>query len=149
MFGRIESGDQDFSKRRGESNGLMFMRFNAWLDSLCKINPVGNINLVAFERAHHRGGYATEIGVGLTTRVQEFACRIGAEYMAIHTGTLKKFVTGSGKASKEDMMAWFKKQTGRAPISDDEADALGLLFVACNEVGVDIDMKEIAIGDIR
>ena len=133
--GHIESGVQDFTKRRGESNGLMFMRFNAWLEEMTQFRHI-KYDLIVFERAHHRGGYATEIGVGLTTRVQEFAERIHAEYMAVHTATLKKFITGSGKASKDDMMLWFWKITGRKPQSDDEADALGLLYFACREVGI-------------
>jgi len=130
--GQIETGVQDFSKRRGESNGLMFMRFNAWLEEIHQLSMI-KIDLIVFERAHHRGGYATEIGVGLTSRVQEFAVRIGAEYMAVHANTLKKFITGNGKAGKEAMMAWFEMKTGRKPESDDEADALALLYFALHE----------------
>ena len=31
----IESGVQDFTKQRGESNGIMFLRFRKWLNNLC------------------------------------------------------------------------------------------------------------------
>lgn len=130
----IESGVQDFTKRRGESNGLMFLRFNSWLNEMQQLSMI-KIDLVVFEQAHHRGGYATEIGVGLTTRVQEFACRIKAEYMAVHSGTLKKFITGSGKASKEDMMKYFEEKRGRKPIDDNEADAYCLLMFTCKTIG--------------
>jgi Holliday junction resolvasome RuvABC endonuclease subunit len=134
--GHIESGVQDFTKKRGESNGFMFMRFNAWLDGM---RLLSYFNLIVFEQSHHRGGYATEIGVGLTTRAQEFACRNGAEHMAVHSMTLKKFVTGSGKASKSDIMEWFMKKTGRVPISDDEADSMALLYYACDQIGEKIN----------
>ncbi len=136
--GQIESGVQDFSKRRGESNGLMFMRFNAWLEEMRRLS---DYDLVVFERAHHRGGYAAEVGLGLTTRVQEFAARYSAEYMAVHSLTLKKFITGSGKASKEDMMTFFEKETGRKPGSDDEADAYCLLLFGMNEMGIKKEAK--------
>ena len=128
--GRIESGTQDFTKKRGESNGLVFMRFNAWLDSL------GKYDLVVMEQAHHRGGAATNLCVGLTTRVEEFAQRIGAECMPIHSATLKKFVTGSGRAGKDLMIVAFEKTVGRTPVTDDESDAYFLLKLAMNEFNI-------------
>lgn len=137
--GRIESGVQNFTKRRGESNGMLFLRFNAWINSL-GVNGVGErhykFDLVVYERAHHRGGAATEIGVGLMTRAQEYAAHIGAEYMAIHTASLKKYATGSGRASKKDMIAWATAKMGRLIEDDNEADALGLLHLAMQEIGV-------------
>ena len=35
--GKINSGVQNFSKKRGESNGIMFLRFNAWLREIQKL----------------------------------------------------------------------------------------------------------------
>lgn len=129
--GHIESGVQDFTKRRGESNGMMFLRFRAWL----KTFNAANIKLVVYELAHYRGGAATEICTNLTGRAQEFAAEIGAETLSVHSATLKKFATGSGKASKEDIQAKMLQETGRAPIDDNEADAFFLLRFAMREVG--------------
>jgi hypothetical protein len=129
--GHIESGVQDFSKRRGESNGMMFLRFRKWLREFSELN----IGLVCYEAAHHRGGAAVEICVNLTGRAQEFAAAIGAETLPVHTASLKKFVTGSGRAGKEEMMAWFEGKVGRKPIDDNEADAMALLYFAANEIG--------------
>lgn len=135
--GRIESGVQDFTKRRGESNGMLFLRFNAWLDGMGKdMNGKSMIDLIVYEQAHHRGGAATEIGVGLMTRAQEFAVSIGAEYMAVHTASLKKFATGTGRASKVDMIAWAAAKVNRILTDDNEADAIALLYYGMKEVGI-------------
>ena len=147
---QIESGVQDFTKKRGESPGILFLRFNAWLMGIALKTLPGStaaapfteiledgykpFDVIVYEQAHHRGGYAANLCVGLTTRLQEFAARIGAESMAVQSGTLKKATTGKGNASKEEMMVWFKEQTGRDPIDDNEADAYALLMLACKEL---------------
>lgn len=134
--GVITTGTQDFTKRRGESNGMLFLRFNKWLYDMGAMLPEGETyGVVYYEKAHHRGGAATEIGVGLATRVMEYATSIKAEYMGVATGSLKKFATGSGGASKDDMMDAFTKAVGRAPIDDNEADAYWILRLAMQEVG--------------
>jgi len=123
--GVIESGVQDFSKKRGESNGLMFLRFRKWMQYILDIQ---DIQLVGYERAHFRGGAATEIGVGLQTRVQEECAGHDPviEAAPVHTGTLKKWACGHGKASKEDMarksIQYLKQLQGT--IGYDEADAI-------------------------
>ncbi len=130
--GKTESGVQDFSKKRGESgNGLLFLRFRAWLNNNFKNC---NIKVISFEQAHHRGGSATEICVNLTGRVQEFAAEIGAEYMGVHTATIKKYAIGKGKADKEAMIEWFTRKFNRVPIDDNEADAMALLEYTINDV---------------
>jgi len=123
-----ESGVQDFSKRRGESNGAMFLRFRSWLSDM--IARIPDLELIVYERAHHRGGAATEICVNLTGRVQEAATQYGIEYAAYHTATLKKRAVGSGRASKQDMMKASEPYLERKPISDDEADAVMMAIIA-------------------
>jgi len=119
--GRVyEAGVQDFSKRRGESNGAMFLRFRNWLNSIISTNP---IVICIYEQAHHRGGAATEICVNLTGRVQESCAEHGIEYATVHTSTLKKWACGHGKADKGQMMARAVSYLGREPIDDNEADA--------------------------
>lgn len=118
-----ESGVQDFTKRRGESNGLMFLRFRKWLQELIFMAP-GRVMVCGYEQAHHRGGAATEIGVGLVTRVQEVCAEFGAESAPVHTGTLKKWSTGNGAAGKDVMKAKAAESLGRNPIDDNEADAV-------------------------
>lgn len=117
----VESGVQDFSKRRGESNGLLFMRFRKWLHDLTQ---TAGIDLIAYEAAHFRGGAATELCVGLQTRAQEIAAELGIESAPVQTNTLKKFACGHGKSGKEAMIEKARTILGRDPIDDNEADAV-------------------------
>lgn len=128
----FESGVQDFSKKRGESNGMMFLRFRNWLNSVLAIP---GITCVVYEQAHHRGGAATEIAVNLTGRVQECCAERGIEYATVHTGTLKKWATGSGAADKGQMMARAVTYLGRKPVDDNEADACLIAAYGWEEYG--------------
>jgi len=131
------SGVQDFSKRRGESNGIMFMRFRKWLVELPAISPTAII-VIAYERAHMRGGAATEIALGLQTHAQEVAAVQGVESVGVHTATLKKFACGAGRADKSQMIAEAWKILGRPPIDDNEADAVHVARWAESEFGTGI-----------
>jgi len=131
---KISSGVQKFELKRGESPGMRFLRFRAWLQEVKELCP-GKIDLIAFEQAHHRGGAATQLAVGMVTDVLAFAADIGAETMPVHTGTLKKFATGKGNAGKEEMKAAARKK-GYLPIDDNEADACLLLEYAMADLRV-------------
>jgi crossover junction endodeoxyribonuclease RuvC len=139
--GRLESGAEDFSLVRGESPGMRYVNFNNWLRTVTA--PIldaageGRLGLLAYEQAHHRGGAATEVLSGLTTRVQEFCARFQLNHVAVHTASLKKFVTGKGNADKA-MMASAIYRRGWLPAAEwarsttetrtaDELDAIGLL----------------------
>jgi crossover junction endodeoxyribonuclease RuvC len=133
--GHLESGVEDFSLVRGESPGMRYVNFNHWLRTITA--PIldaageGRLGLLAYEQAHHRGGAATEVLSGLTTRVQEFCARFQLNHVAVHTATLKKFVTGKGNADKA-MMANAIHRRGWLPAAEaartaDELDAIGLL----------------------
>ena len=147
-LGTISSGVQKFELARGDSVGMRFLRFRKWL--LDKIQCVAGdgttqyytnaVDLIAVERAHHRGGAATALCVGLSTVVLEEAARLNIETTYVHTATLKKFLTGNGRASKEEMIQeatsrFSKKHLQGRIIGDDEADALGILEWARLEIG--------------
>lgn len=134
----IESGVQDFSKRRGESNGLLFLRARKWLAEF--IHPT-RPDLVAYEQAHFRGGAATEICVGLQTRAQEQAAEWGVESAPVATGTLKRWATGKGSADKTAMISWAAAQMGREPEDDNEADAVAVGLWAASEFDAQTERK--------
>lgn len=118
----IESGTINLVKLRGESNGILFLKFSSWLKNQLKEK---NIILVVYEQAHHRGGGATEIGVNLTGIIQELCEKYKIEYTRVRTTTLKKFATENGRASKEEMInAANKLLKNRIVVDDNEADAI-------------------------
>jgi len=126
--GKVQaSGTIDLVPRRGESPGMRYLRLRAFLEDMRRGFP--DIALVGYEAAHHRGGAATEYGVGCATTVQAWCAERGIEHQAVHTATLKKGITGNGRASKAEMVAaaTVRLEPGAAPPRDDnEADAICL-----------------------
>jgi Holliday junction resolvasome RuvABC endonuclease subunit len=106
---------------------MRFLRFRAWLNEIKSLAE--KVDVVAYEAAHHRGGAATQLCVGMVTDVLAWAADIGAETMPVHTGTLKKFATGKGNAGKPEMIQ-AAKDRGYDPEDDNEADACLLLEYA-------------------
>jgi Holliday junction resolvasome RuvABC endonuclease subunit len=134
---RLESGVDTFDVRRGESPGTRYMRFNRWLEEFTadRIHPYSRrrIELIAYEQSHNRGGAATEVAAGFTTRVQELCARYGIEHVAVHSARLKKWTTGRGNAKKPDMMEAVARRWRRVE-DDNEADAVALLHYALAEL---------------
>jgi len=123
--GQIESGTKEFRLERGESPGIRFIKFNNFLSTMISlIRP----SLIIYEMPHLRGGYASDLLIGMSTRVQEKCVVEKIEYKALHSATLKRISCGSGRANKEDMMKKAKELYPTQDIQDDnQADALLLL----------------------
>jgi Holliday junction resolvasome RuvABC endonuclease subunit len=119
------SGVQKFQLARNESAGMRFIAFRSFLIRLLGANKGA---IVVWEQAHHRGGAATEVCVGMTTRVMEIAAMFDMNCAPIHSREVKKWATGNGNASKELMQkAAAEKFDSYNPDTDpgaDEADAL-------------------------
>lgn len=134
---RVESGVRTFDVKRGESPGMRYLNFNRWLDTMACLEAAGGrtdtyraLDLVVYEQTHQRGGAATEVAAGFATRVQEFCARYGIDHAAVHSATLKKWTTGHGNAKKADMVLAVMNRWGRRVDTDDEADAIALLYFA-------------------
>ncbi|MBW1812153.1 MAG: hypothetical protein JRJ39_00395 [Deltaproteobacteria bacterium] len=130
----ITLGTENFPLVRGESPGMLYLRFGGWLEKMYDI-MMQQLGMVIYEQAHHRGGAATQVGVGLQTKVMEFCAKYEIECMTVHTATLKKFSTGNGAAGKETMIEAAKAK-GQSPQNDDEADAFLMLEYAKYEIGI-------------
>jgi Holliday junction resolvasome RuvABC endonuclease subunit len=126
--GRIEIGTVAFTVRHGESAGMRYLKFNKWLDEVLTPAPM----FVAYEQGIHRGGPATEIAYGLSTRVIEACTRLAIDYAPVNVTTLKKWTTGIGNAAKPLMLqAVNTRWRARAPLTNhNEADALAVLMYA-------------------
>ncbi len=127
------SGSIQFNVRRGESPGIRFVRFRKWLADMAFGPKVPKLDLVVYEMAHHRGGAATAVGVGFATVVLEFCAQFEIEHTGVHTATLKKFATGKGNATKDDVIRCVNEKFGEPGVyvdNDNEADAIALLEYA-------------------
>lgn len=129
----IYSGVQNFALKRGESSGLKYLRFGAWLHEMS--NTIGKIDIVIYEQPHFRGGAAATTGVGLTIKIDEFAAKHGCETCPVHGSRLKKWLTGVGNASKEKVMEEIKRR-GFKPVDDNESDAIALLLYGLERFGI-------------
>lgn len=127
-----ESGVQDFKKKRGETNGMLFLKFRKWLQDMYNMYVP---DLIVYEQATHRGGAATEICANLTGRVQEIAASWDLNCSQVRPTELKKFATGKGNAGKAEMIYAAGKILGREPIDDNEADAVLIGQWAIEEFG--------------
>ena len=131
----LVSGAEDFTKKRGESNGILFLKFAKFLETLSM--SYGYPDVVSYERAHFRGGAATEICVGLQTHAQSFAAKYNIEITSYHTSIIKKAIVGNGRASKDDVIAAIKERYNLKSVKDDnEADAIAIATSAWQELGV-------------
>jgi len=136
--GRIESGVQVFDVKRGESPGMRYVRFNRWLAGMYVGGP-SSPDIVVYEQTHNRGGAATEVAAGFATRVQEWAATYGVQHAAVHSATLKKFTTGSGRGQKDAMHSaalahgWLAHDR-LGDWDDNRVDAICLLHYALAEI---------------
>ena len=113
------SGVQTFPLNRGESPGMRLLRFRRWLrETIAMVKP----GVIAYEQAHHRGGAATALALHFQGEMLAAAAEFGSETLPVHSATLKKYATGSGRAEKQQMIDEARRR-GFDPKDDNEADA--------------------------
>lgn len=123
---KVIHGTQVFDLKRGESQGMRWIRFRSWLAEMLRNE---SFTVIAYEQAHHRGGAATQVGVGFAIHIQTFCAERGIEHTDFHTGMIKKFATGKGNADKSEMIIK-ARELGYSPKNDNEADAIHILLLA-------------------
>jgi Holliday junction resolvasome RuvABC endonuclease subunit len=119
---KIISGIQNFSKKAGQENGAAFIFFRSWLVSTIKVYKP---KVIIYEQGHHRGA-GTVLLLGFITIIQEVATEYDIKLIRIHSATLKKYATGNGRSTKDEMMAAARKKKWKFE-DDNESDALWLL----------------------
>lgn len=125
------SGVQDFAPRRGDSPGMRWLAFRAWLSRVLDAAPT---EVIVYEQAHHRGGAPTHVAHSLIGMTEAVAAERGIEITNRHTATIKKHATGKGNANKEQMTQAAKDRWPIAIEDDNHADALWLLDLAVTEL---------------
>jgi Holliday junction resolvasome RuvABC endonuclease subunit len=126
--GLVSSGSQSFKPTRFEGAGMRFLKFKRFLSDL-KGNADG-FDMVVFEEVRrHRGVDAAHAYGGFMAHLTAWCEHHQIPYRAEGVGVIKKFWTGKGNASKEEMIdAALAK--GYTPADDNEADAIALLHLA-------------------
>ena len=111
---------------RFEGGGMRFLRLKRWLDEM---KP----NEVYFEEVRrHLGTDAAHIYGGIIATITSWCEEHDIPYQGIPVGTIKKWATGKGNASKEKMVAAAKEKFGYDGEDDNIADALFILDCALN-----------------
>ena len=136
--GVIRSGMEDFTLSKGEHKGKRYNNCRKWIKEMIYMYEP---DMVYYEMPHMRGKHATQALHGYLTCLQMATATYGINIAEVHSGTLKKFATGYGKASKEDMIIASEMLLGtegqftRKITDDNEADAICLLKYAESQIG--------------
>jgi len=124
------SGTWDLTPNKGESSGMRLIRFRAKLIEIIKAE---NIRIIAYERpaGFHKSALiiAGELVGVLKTVAEEYHI-----HLACYSSTeIKKFATGKGNATKEEMIKAAQRK-GYNPQDDNEADAIHLYDLAIQKL---------------
>lgn len=130
--GHVVSGVWKLKPGRFESSGMRFVKFRKCLNEIRAGYPITRVFFEEVRR--HQGVDAAHVYGGLMAVLTEWCEENGATYSAYPVGTIKKFWTGKGNASK-DMMIAEAVRRGYEPIDDNEADALAIFHLAMSEYG--------------
>ena len=112
---------------------MRFLRFQRWLMELSHSHASPGqplIDQVVFEEVRrHAGVDAAHAYGGFLGQLGSFCEHHRIPYQGVPVGTIKRFITGKGNASKEQVIAAVRA-LGHSPVDDNEADALALLHWA-------------------
>jgi len=124
--GEIRSGSICFKSSHFDSGDCKFTRFKRWLVNLKAAH--GDIDQIVYEAVRrHSGTIAGQTYGGFMATLQMFGDHHKIPYEGVPVGTIKKFATDNGNASKLDMINAMQRK-GHRPKDDNEADALALLY---------------------
>jgi Holliday junction resolvasome RuvABC endonuclease subunit len=95
-----------------------------------------NIYSVYFERVYgHKGMLAAQVYGGFIYTLAAVCEEMQIKCTGIPVATIKRFMTGRGNATKEEMVAAARLR-GFEPQTHDEADALAILSLALKTIGL-------------
>jgi len=105
-------------------------RFNALRSFVHTLDgQLGGLDVVAFEDVHpsaHKSARQTQLYQGMRANLMSWADTHYVTCIPVPVGTIKKALTGSGRAKKEDVIAAVT-ELGYRPFDDNEADAIAVM----------------------
>jgi Holliday junction resolvasome RuvABC endonuclease subunit len=123
---KILSGVRKLQHDR-HASGVRALDFCRWLTQMIKEHSISH---VYFERVYAHSGIEAAHLYGYFMHTLAALCEeMKIKCTGLPVGAIKKFMTGKGNATKEEMMEAARLR-GFNPQTDDEADALGILFLA-------------------
>lgn len=127
--GMVMIGSWDFTPTKGSPEGTRYARFLASLDEFADINFDEGVPFeVLYEDVRrHIGTTAAHVYGGLLAHLKVWCLQRGIVPQPVGVGQIKKFWTGAGNATKEDMMSEARRR-GYEVLDDNQADALALLI---------------------
>lgn len=139
--GKVTSGTWDLSPKklvRYEGGGVRFYRMR---NKINDIHKKSKLDCIAYEEvrrhlgteaAHSYGGYRAAIGAWCEEQNPK------VPYSVYSVSAIKRAAIGSGRASKEQITEAAEKKFKIKTKSDDQADALWILYLMCKEVGIEL-----------
>lgn len=110
----------------------MFNFYKTVLDMILKINKEGQrIDVIAFEDAKFQQGNAIYNFNGQKAILELISDSLNIKLVPVPVGTVKKYITGSGKAEKEQMISSVEAM-GYEVKDSNHADAIGVYFTYKN-----------------
>lgn len=108
-----EYGEKSFKGKKTPAHGIVFLHVNQWIHAtvaqayrLALEHEDTELPLqVVVEKPHMRQFAATKLAMVMYGLAEMHCSRVSGIFSDCHTGTLKKWATGHGKADKADMIA--------------------------------------------
>jgi Holliday junction resolvasome RuvABC endonuclease subunit len=130
--GKIISGVKKLRHDK-HASGVRALDFHRWLTQTIQEH---SIDRVYFERVYVHSGTEAAHLYGYFMHTLAAVCEEQCiKCVGLSVGTIKKFMTGKGNATKEEMIMAARLR-GFDPKTDDEADALAILLLALKTIGL-------------
>ncbi|MDR0250205.1 MAG: hypothetical protein LBI35_02675 [Burkholderiales bacterium] len=121
------SGTEHFAPKKREGDGMRFLKFKRWLTEMKAAN---DFDAVYYEQVgRHASTAAAHVYGGFVAMLTAWCEHHGIAYHAVFWSEIKKFATGHGNATKDEMVT-VMREAGYNPRSYDEADAIALCMLA-------------------
>lgn len=121
----ITHGTIHLKEDRFQTWGHRFIKFRQWLEEQLLLYGVSEVVFEAVRK--HSSTDAAHMYGALMGSLTSFCAEHEIPYSGVGVGTIKKYISGKGNASKEQVLEAVRAR-GFAPEDDNAADALALLL---------------------